>query len=231
MTNRGLTVHNRNVLQQVEMSSEEEPRCNEAQSMFQFHFLKDNYYYPFRITHWSDSDKTRLSLFFVSFRDKSQYQAADRSGTFIGKPATDCLVYDEQFSHRYHVRQVQVGANWQTLIPWTEQFDSISKDFISTLSEDESLLDLFKAKCINKLQKWWCLSGKYWPVKNLYNDDNSKLMKWLMNGANHSTIDTCGENVSFARGLVFSKDGCRKGHLLESGGMDNHSKILKLDLR
>ena len=55
-------------------------------------------------------------------------------------------------------------------------------------------------------------------------------MKWSMNGVNHGTIDTCGENVSFARGLVFSKDGCRTGHLLESGGVDNHSKILKLEL-
>ena len=71
MTNRGLTVHNRNILQQVEMSlSSEEEECGhnkEAQSMFEFHFLNDNYYYPFRITHWSDSDKMRLSSFFVSF--------------------------------------------------------------------------------------------------------------------------------------------------------------------
>ena len=37
-------------------------------------------------------------------------------------------------------------------------------------------------------------------------------------------------NVSLARGLMFSKDGCRTGCLLESGGMDNHSKILKLEL-
>ena len=45
-------------------------------------------------------------------------------------------------------------------------------------------------------QKWWSLFGKYWFIKNGKNDDGVKLMKWLMTGSNHGTIDTCGENVS-----------------------------------
>ena len=111
--------------------------------------------------------------FLCLFETKVGTKPQDRSGIFVRKLASDSLVYDEQFSHRY-VRQVQVGANKQTRVLWTEHFDSTSKDFVSTLFEDESLLDLFKAKRMNKPQKWWCLFAKYWPVKNSYNDNNSK---------------------------------------------------------
>ena len=31
---------------------------------------------------------------------------------------------------------------------------------------------------------------------NRHNDDDVKLMSWLMNGANHSTVDTYGKNVN-----------------------------------
>ena len=37
---------------------------------------------------------------------------------------------------------------------------------------------------------------KYWLIKNERNDNDVKLMKWLMTGGNHGTIDICGENVS-----------------------------------
>ena len=39
-------------------------------------------YYPFRIAHWDDFSKCRVSSYFVSIRDESRYQAADTSGTF-----------------------------------------------------------------------------------------------------------------------------------------------------
>ena len=52
----------------------------------------------------------------------------------------------------------------------------------------------------NDVQKWWAMFGRYWLVLNRHVDDDIKLMSWLMNGANHSTVDTCGENVnSFKR--------------------------------
>ena len=62
-------------------------------------------------------------------------------------------------------------------------------------------------------------------MKNAYNNDDTKLMKWLMTGANHGTIDTCGENVSHARELL--PDG-KTGHLVQ--GLNNHSKQIKLEL-
>ena len=33
-------------------------------------------------------------------------------------------------------------------------------------------------------------------MKNKRNDDDVELMRWLMTGANHGTVDTCRENVS-----------------------------------
>ena len=49
---------------------------------------------------------------------------------------------------------------------------------------------------LTQVLKWWHVFGHYWLVLNRHNDDDVKLMRWLMNGANHGTVDTCGENVS-----------------------------------
>ena len=76
-----------------------------------------------------------------------------------------------------------------------------------------------QSKLINRFQKWWSLFGKYWLVKNAKNNDHTKLMKWLMAGANHGTIDTHGENVSHARELPDKKMGRLAQH-----GLNNHSK-------
>ena len=46
-----------------------------------------------------------------------------------------------------------------------------------------------------------------------------------MTGANHGTVDTCGENVSHARELL--PDG-KTGRLTQ--GLNNHSKQIKLEL-
>ena len=43
---------------------------------------------------------------------------------------------------------------------------------------------------------------------NRHNDDDVKLMSWLMNGANHSTVDMCGENVnSLSDSLIHARVG------------------------
>ena len=47
-----------------------------------------------------------------------------------------------------------------------------------------------------------------------------------MTGANHGTIDMCGENVSYARELPNGKMGC----LAQGDGLSNHSKWLKFEL-
>ena len=62
---------------------------------------------------------------------------------------------------------------------------------------------------------------------NQHNDDDVKLMSWLMNGANHGTIDVCGENVSSMRPVHDRRRGIR---LLRSNTVDNHSKLLKMEL-
>ena len=160
------------------------------------------------------------------FCDKSRYQAADRSGMFVGNPTCNTLVYEDfdEYQHRYTLRQVQVGLDDRHRDPWHEQFDSISKDFIASL--DEEIVSKFLSKLINRFQKWWSLFGKYWLVKNAYNNDDTKLMKWLMTGANHGTIDKCGENVSNARELPDRKMGC----LAQQQGLNNHSKQINLEL-
>ena len=43
---------------------------------------------------------------------------------------------------------------------------------------------------------------------NRHNDDDVKLMSWLMNGANHGTVDTCGKNVDSLNGsLIHTRVG------------------------
>ena len=37
---------------------------------------------------------------------------------------------------------------------------------------------------------------------NRHNDDDVKLMSWLMNGVNYGTVDTCGENVNSLNGYL-----------------------------
>ena len=38
--------------------------------------------YPFRITNWNDSSRSKLFSFFVSLCDESRYQSGDSAGTF-----------------------------------------------------------------------------------------------------------------------------------------------------
>ena len=70
--------------------------------------------------------------------------------------------------------------------------------------------------------------GPFWqilPEKNERNNDDIRLMKWLMTGGNHGTIDTRGENVSLHCEKMVSR-----GHLIESQCIDTPTKALKLEL-
>ena len=99
----------------------------------------------------------------------------------------------------------------------------IAKDF---LSGEVGELFYSLASILPMLQqKWWYLFGKYWLVKNGHNNDDVKLMKWLMTGGNHCMIDTSGKNVSQDVSL------CKGvGRLMQSQCIDNPSKKLKLEL-
>ena len=170
----GMTLHNRNIVDSVHNANIDMPM--NAIKKFDLHFNEENYYYPFRITHWKDTDKCKMSSFLVLFCDKSWYQAADRSCTFVGNPTCNSLVYDdfEEYQNRYVQRQSQIGLDDRHQNLWHEQFDSISKDFIASL--DEETVSKLQLKLMNRFQKWWSLFGKYWLVKNAYNNDDTKLM-------------------------------------------------------
>ena len=53
-------------------------------------------------------------------------------------------------------------------------------------------------------------------------------MGWLMNGACHGTVDTCGENA--ASSFMPLHDHNRGSRLLISGAIDNRLKLLKMEL-
>ena len=112
---------------------------------------------------------------------------------------------------------------------WREQFDHARNDFLASLRHDnrDDVLKALKCEIWTKLQKWWELFGRYWLIVNRHNDDNVKLMGWLMNGAHHGTVDVCGENVSIMKPVQDRRRGIR---LLTGDTIDNHSKLLKLEL-
>ena len=110
--------------------------------------------------HWSDIDKCKMSSFFVAVHDQSRYQAAGRSGTFVGNPTCNTLVYEDfdEYQHRYTLKQVQVGLDDRHRDPCHEQFNSISKDFIASLDKETvSKLQKLQSKLINSFQKWWSM--------------------------------------------------------------------------
>ena len=53
-------------------------------------------------------------------------------------------------------------------------------------------------------------------------------MGWLMNGACHGTVDTCGESAASSFTPLHDRD--RGSRLLISGAIDNQSKLLKMEL-
>ena len=65
-------------------------------------------------------------------------------------------------------------------------------------------------------------------IANRHNDDDVKLMGWLMTGARHGTVDVCGENLSVMKPVKDFRCGIRP---LTSGTIDNNSKLLKMQLK
>ena len=121
------------------------------------------------------------------------------------------------------------GDRWHVPL-WREQFDHAPKDLLSSLRHFgcDNALDSLRNKSWTKLQKWWELFGKYWLIANRHNDDDVKLMGWLMTRARHSMVDVCGENMSVMKPV---KDRWRGIRLLTGSTIDNHSKLLKMELR
>ena len=190
---------------------------------------ESNSYYPFRVTNWSDNEKCKISSYFLSIQDESRYQAADSSGTY--NHTQYGLNEDSGLELRQAVRVAQMADyNFDNNVSYRQQFDSISKDFLSAERENfdptlGSMYQWLKSQVLCSEQKWWSIFGKYWLIKNERNDDDVKLMKWLMTGENHGTINTCGENVS-----LHCEKMVGRGHLIESQSIDTPAKALKLEL-
>ena len=76
--------------------------------------------------------------------------------------------------------------------------------------------------------------------ENDKNDDDVKLMKWLVTGGNHGTIDTCGENASLHCDETYytkhyddggKRDKCvGSGRLIDACAINTPAKMIKLEL-
>ena len=157
-------------------------------------------YYPFRISNWDDFSKCTISSYFVGIRDESRHQSSNNSGTYGRRSKISTSNEDGNFEFRQDVRAALFAANYGEAN--REQFNSISKDFLSSISinfdsQRGSFHQNINVRRYQRFeQKWWSLFGKYWLVKYERNDDDVKMMCWLMTGGSHGMIDTCGENSS-----------------------------------
>ena len=74
----------------------------------------------------------------MSIRDRFRYQACDQSGTF--KNETEHifakLIYDYEEYESRHLNRVGANDNYLHHLVWTEQFDHVSKDFLSSLGHN-----------------------------------------------------------------------------------------------
>ena len=95
-------------------------------------------YYPFRITHWDDFSKGRVFSYFVSIHDESRYQPADTLGSFAqnnNRMGESRLDEDNDFEFRQNMHAAQfngVMIDDEGVADYRQQFDVISKDFISS---------------------------------------------------------------------------------------------------
>ena len=207
-------------------------------------------YYPFRIMHWDDFSKCRVSSYFVSIHDEYRYQAADTSGAFAqnnnNRMGESRLNEDNDFEFRQNMHAAQFDGvmmdNDEGAADYRQQFDAISKDFISFERQhfDPQNGSFYQGLMMRSMidtiqQKWWSLL-----VKNDKNDDDVKKMKWLMTGGNHGTMDVCGENALLHCDEMYSdvtnvnlcdKNECiGSGRLIDSCSINTPAKLLKLEL-
>ena len=163
-------------------------------------------YYPFSLSFWTEDECCKVASSFTSIRDDVRYQGCDRSGTY----ATTTMESSNQRTTtrvermtRYHplpnpeyrrrnpvIRRLFEEEEEEEAPPpviWREQFDSIRKDFESAFVEGG---DTYRVEWMNAFGKYWIKEKRGWWCK-----DDVEMMRWLMTGANHATVDTCGEHI------------------------------------
>ena len=180
----------------------------EAQAREDSFFCPDVGYYPYKLSFWSDVECCKIASTFTSMRDDVRYQGCDRAGTYgrlnlMGSSAVQRSLQRTERMNRYHpipanlVRRRIVRPVRRRLfngdeddeeegIVWREQRDSIRVDFACALRDD---------KVTTKDRAWFNVFGKYWIGLEDWCKSDVDQMHWLMMGANHMTVDTCGENM------------------------------------
>ena len=146
----------------------------------------------------------KFASFFVSVRDEARYQPGDRVGTI----RNDCVHHgalntDGDFQVRQNILFANTVLDQYTTTQldvdsFRQQFDSLPKDLFT---KEQLYIDPLNGSFFQSMQfrgfleqKWWQLFGKYWLIKNQFNDDDDcRKMNWLMTGGNHATVDTSGE--------------------------------------
>ena len=192
-------------------------------------------YYPFSLSFWTEDECCKVASSFTSIRDDVRYQGCNRSGTYATtveeeSPANRSTTRMERMT-RYHplpnpeyrrrnpvIRQLFEGEHEEeeTPIIWREQFDSIRKDFESAFVEGG---DTYRIEWMNAF-------GKYWIKEREWCKDDVEMMRWLMTGANHATVDTCGEHIGSSAMADYKVIGRR----MDQDMFDNPSKLLKQEL-
>ena len=74
--------------------------------------------------------------------------------------------------------------------------------------------------------EWMNAFGKYWIKEREWCKDDVEMMRWLMTGANHATVDTCGEHIGSSAMADYKVIGRR----MDQDTFDNPSKLLKQEL-
>ena len=74
--------------------------------------------------------------------------------------------------------------------------------------------------------EWINAFGKYWIKEKEWCKDDVEMMRWLMTGANHAMVDTCGEHVGSNAMVSYKFVGSR----MNEDVLDKPSKLLKQEL-
>ena len=167
-------------------------------------------YYPYKLSFWDDAECCKIASTFTSIRDDVRYQGCDRAGTYdrvnlFGASSVQRTSQRMERMNRYHplppgvvrrriVRPVRRQLNFdggdeqqEENVTWREQRDSIRIDFACALR------DLKNDEHDDAV--WLNVFGKYWVGLEDWCKSDVDQMHWLMMGANHMTVDTCGENM------------------------------------
>ena len=192
-------------------------------------------YYPFSLSFWTENECCKVASSFTSICDDIRYLGCDRSGTYATTMKEESMANRSttrmERMTRYHplpnpvyrrrnpvIHQLSFEDEHEEETPviWREQFDSIRKDFESAFVEGG---DIYRIEWMNAF-------GKYWIKEREWCKDDVEMMRWLMTGANHATVDTCGEHIGSSAMADYKVIGRR----MDEDTFDNPSKLLKQEL-